>query len=927
MIHRRAAALLSTGTFETVTSELSVHISQVPFDERIATLQSAAFALMGRRSEAIMVVRNLRQRLLTDLGVNPSSQTVKFEAALERDESDLLSELGLQVADDRRGANGGPTLHGMTPGAGPPSSVVGRSAEWVAVSEALASKSGVVAFTGEEGIGKTMLATAFANAVCTANRGLILTGACRQFSGVPLEPIVGALKSGPPGALTRWLRLHPAVSPLLDGASTIDDDPTGDRVSLVLVGFIRTILRDRPLVLLFDDLHWASSSTLLAIRSLIETFSSENQPPNQLVVLLAYRPIREPSKEFLDLSTCVLRQPRSHALSLTGMNAAAVADLLSLEGIENADAYSPEVLGLTGGIPLFVAEYARQLKNAIQPNTTPSDSVPPLISSIVLSRVTKLSRTARRIVEAVAVANFPLSYRLLAEVVDVSDEASFFDAIDECITEELLAEGTTTDSLSMRHGFFGRAVAGQLRFHQRSKLHESIGRALAKDGAHPADVALHFYSAGSLVDTTERASASVAAGEQACAAGAFDDALNHVHRAIATLGDDGRHPGALAHALSLRQRVEIGCGDVVASKSTGRLAVIEAAKSGEVETAVIAALSHASYGDEGGHDPDSFALLDRVDELAFGQPALKAKIAASRAAHLSLWAGRADEALAAIATTTTECRKNKDFQGLASCLWSQSLALVAHHDVQRRVLLARELVALGRAWGNKLAESRGCRMLALTSMQIGDVHEVHSQLDRLERFAEEPGLWYIWVDIARWRASLAMAAGEHQLATASISDAHRRAHGVFALVSSAYGQQILQSFGQNTLRPDDPRLDLLERTAVVRPATWLLRSVLYARDGDQQSAEAYLTRAKPALVHGWSHRSSLGESMLAAFALQLINDRQTAEVVAKNLAPYSGQIGIVAFGEFLLGPVDAALAIVQAQTGDVSNENGSRHEH
>ena len=45
-------------------------------------------------------------------------------------------------------------------------------------------------------------------------------------------------------------------------------------------------------------------------------------------------------------------------------------------------------------------------------------------------------------------------------------------------------------------------------------------------------------------------------------------------------------------------------------------------------------------------------------------------------------------------------------------------------------------------------------MLALTSMQIGDVHEVHSQLDRLERFAEEPGLWYIWVDIARWRASL-----------------------------------------------------------------------------------------------------------------------------------------------------------------------------
>src|SRR5262249_35200785 len=135
----------------------------------------------------------------------------------------------------------------------------------------------VVLISGEPGIGKTRLAASAANRAY--ERGAtVLYGACDEHLGVPYQPYVDALleyaRRAPldglasalgsdPGAfalLAPTLATHLPVGPTLWASS--DPQAEQHRLFEAVAGWLEAMSAAEPVVLVLDDLQWASRATV-----------------------------------------------------------------------------------------------------------------------------------------------------------------------------------------------------------------------------------------------------------------------------------------------------------------------------------------------------------------------------------------------------------------------------------------------------------------------------------------------------------------------------------------------------------------------------------------------------------------------------------------------------------------------------------------
>src|SRR5215207_2620158 len=166
------------------------------------------------------------------------------------------------------------------------SRLIGRSPELADLEAALADaadgRASVAFVAGESGVGKTRL---LAELMRRARDGgaLVLAGDTVDFGGeseLPYLPLVAALRplarSGDP-ALTEPVRQ--AVAPLLPGLGTPGPGPRspadeGGQAQLFegLLSLLGALARERPVLLVIEDLHWADRSTRAALAFLARSF-------------------------------------------------------------------------------------------------------------------------------------------------------------------------------------------------------------------------------------------------------------------------------------------------------------------------------------------------------------------------------------------------------------------------------------------------------------------------------------------------------------------------------------------------------------------------------------------------------------------------------------------------------------------------------
>ena len=269
-------------------------------DERVSALVGPGLPEPDRRSGGsdILAERGVTRRerdvffaaaeRLTNAEM--AERFVLSERTIESHMSSLLRKLGVEnrveLADLARehvvlpGAAELPSVVTMTVGK---SVCVGRGPERLQLLDAWRRAErgacGIVLVTGEAGIGKSRLVADVA--VQAHDRGArVLVGAATEDGGVPLRPfadaLAGEVESAPEHLLraevgkggAELARVLPGLAERLGiSASAVPTDDAG-ALRVALVGYLTRLAARQPVLLVLEDLHWASPATRQVVTEL-----------------------------------------------------------------------------------------------------------------------------------------------------------------------------------------------------------------------------------------------------------------------------------------------------------------------------------------------------------------------------------------------------------------------------------------------------------------------------------------------------------------------------------------------------------------------------------------------------------------------------------------------------------------------------------
>jgi DNA-binding CsgD family transcriptional regulator len=342
----------------------------------------------------------------------------------------------------------------------------------------------VVLLSGEAGVGKTALVAAFLAVLETGVR--ILSGACDGlFTPEPLAPLFDIADQA--GGLL--LAAAAAARPRRE----------------LFASFLAEISRERPTVVVLEDLHWADEATLDLLR-----FVARRLDTSPVLLIATYRDDELGPDHPLGMllgglaGVETVRRLQLAPLSEDGLRLLAAG----------SEVDATELYRLTGGNPFFATELLDVAEG----------EVPETVRDAVLARVSRLSSDARDVLEAASVIGTRVDSELLETVVQGSHES-----VAECVAGGLLRfDG---DTVCFRHELARIAVEQALTPGSRRDLNRRMLAALL---GHPGErdaaaLAHHAEVAGDRAACFEY---SVAAAERASALGAHREAAAQYERAL-----------------------------------------------------------------------------------------------------------------------------------------------------------------------------------------------------------------------------------------------------------------------------------------------------------------------------------------------------------------------------------------------------------
>jgi DNA-binding CsgD family transcriptional regulator len=468
---------------------------------------------------------------------------------------------------------------------------VGRRGDLQAVADAFAqARQGdpaVVIVSGEAGVGKTRLVEEAATATRAAG-GQLIAGGCVELGGdaMPLSPLAEALRSlahqVPPDELDELLgsarpelaRLVPELDP--DRTALPGERPQTAQLLELVLGAIARAGRRRPLVVVFEDLHWADRSTLelvtLLVRGLHDT---------QVLLVLTYRSDELHRSHVLRRLVGGWDRSRNvRRLQLERLTRDEVA--AQLEGILT-EPPEPDLVELvyerSDGNPFLVEEVAGAVLGGADP-----DALAPSLHDVLLARAENLSDDARHVLRIVSAAGSWAPDELVSTVAPL-EEDRLYAALREAVDQQLLIVHASGRGYAFRHSLARDALYEDLLPGERVRLHAAFGQALdaapelaGSELEAASMLAYHWHAAH---DTRRALSASITAGRQAAATFAPSEAQRHFERAlelwpgcpdaaemtgtdVIELGrlaaEAAQHGGALERALSLLDETQLTLG-------------------------------------------------------------------------------------------------------------------------------------------------------------------------------------------------------------------------------------------------------------------------------------------------------------------------------------------------------------------------------
>lgn len=650
--------------------------------------------------------------------------------------------------------------------------------------DSLTGKARLVLVSGEAGIGKTALLVE-ATRDAGDDQAMAVWGTCWDAERAPgywpwaqvLRATVNQADETLVATMSDADRVDLArlVPELEDGgprvtAEELDSDRARFRFFDAVARWLERVARHRPLIITFDDLQWADTSSLALLEFVVRAHR-----PVPLLILGAYRhdELRHNVAEML-----ATIGERAETVRVRGLSAAEVRELLARAADDEvADRWSDDVHARTGGHPFLV----RELSHALATQGA-SDVVPDAAHDLIAGRLGRVSPDCRRLIDAAAVAGNELLPDVLGDVLDLGPSA-VASLLSDAVRAGALVEGDSPGRARFAHDLYRETIYADLPTPTRLALHQQIGasleRRVARGGSvFAGEIARHFAAAAA-VDGPDRAIRwALEAAESDQVRLAFAEAAGQLARVRAALDDAGVAVPAdnLVDLLVAQADAEGRAGEPGRARQLLRDAHSHAIRLADPERLPAVALGLQRLGARFAMPRDEVVafLEDARRAIAGRAPAVEAEVTASlaRQLHHSVPKDRArarplSERALAIA------RELDDPATLAACL-------LAHHDIlwtpgagAERVEVAREIVSLAERVGDDERRSEGHLLTANALLESGSP-VFRTELDAFLRLEDRFGQpRHDYLALTR-RAAMALLDG-------SLDEGERLVHDAAAL--------------------------------------------------------------------------------------------------------------------------------------------------
>jgi DNA-binding CsgD family transcriptional regulator/tetratricopeptide (TPR) repeat protein len=643
----------------------------------------------------------------------------------------------------------------------------------------------VVLVGGEPGSGKSRLAREFA-AEAADGDAVVLYGACDSVVRTPYGPFVEALGQlakitdpdelreaiGPGGG--ELTRLMPDLAVRLGDLPTpasADPDTERHRLHTAVTDLLTGASRQRPLLLVLEDGHWADGPTLLLLRHLVRTADEA-----RLLILATFRDTEADVPESLAETLADLRRSDDVVrLHLDGLSRDEVGEFVRRTAGAELDDAPPEltelISSLTEGNPFLVCEFWRALietdgvevaDGALRLTRPLSDlGTPESVREVVSQRLTRLAPATSDLLEVAATAGAEFELDLIRRAAGL-DETDLLRALDQAV-QSVMIEELASPGLAHRftHELVRRALYDRLSGLRRAELHLRVGEALEQDGGRAgrglADLAHHFAAAAPLGAADRAFEYNLLAARAATAALAFDEASARLQTALELPIDD---PKQRAEVF-----IELGIASHRAGKAEGALRAFDSAAAIARETDDSPLLARAAIGYEdacwrpGMADQGAVELLEEA-AVALGDE--------SSALRVGLLGGLA---------------RALDFQG----------------DHERGAIVRTEAVAMARRLGDRVGLAT-VLVRSYWSRGTSSLEEVLVMLTEAGELAAELGDTELRAEAMAWRVPAFVALSELDSARLEVvalrETAEQTAQPFMLHVAEHYGSAIALNDGR-----------------------------------------------------------------------------------------------------------------------------------
>ncbi len=517
--------------------------------------------------------------------------------------------------------------------------------------------------------------------------------------------------------------------PLLDiaGPATPSSDATsraasgaGPAFEIALTGRILELGRERPALLVIEDLQWADPATTALLPHVARRIRDVG-----VVLLATYRSDemhrRHPLRPLLAELT---RGRLAEHLTVGPLNESDTVDFIreTLGSTRTPDLELCRVLHrVCGGNPFHMEEVLRSLADrgdlALRdgvwhsPRAALALALPESLRDAVLQRFRSLPEPSQRMLQIAALIGQEFDFELLHDVT-ASSEDDLIATLRAGIEAQLLLEvttGTRSDRYAFRHALTREAVGLELLARERRRLHGSIARALeARAGAiegSARQLAYHFDEAG---DAAQARRYHEMASAQAIQTYAYRVALEHQERALALCEADDPRLAELHLELARTARLASDHRATIRAAEIAREAYAAAAdRSGAAEAIRLMSVAHWMLG-EGERASAEAAEAVRLLQDAGDERALAAALA--DVARVESVLGRGGAAIPAAERAVEIARRSDLPEVEVDALVSRGTSL-AHACTRASTAALREAVDRGLSLGVVNATARGLNNL------------------------------------------------------------------------------------------------------------------------------------------------------------------------------------------------------------------------